>query len=151
MATAGSLSENRQSSLTMQELQRAREEVALAHRLAVHHGLNESVWNHISLVSPEHPDQILISPGHMHWSQVRANNLALLDATGELVSGERGPIRAGWIIHYPLHQARPDAACVIHVHATYITALSIRNDIEFETRSSQQSARFHGDVAYHHE
>ena len=129
----------------------ARRDVALAHRLAVHHSLAEGVWNHISMVSPEDPRHLLISPGHTHWSQVRASSLALVDANGALLAGERAPIRAGWIIHYPVHQARPDAACVIHVHAPYLTAMAIRDDVKFETRSSQQSARFHGDVAYYDE
>ena len=68
---------------------------------------------------------------------------------GVLISGERPPIRAGWIIHHPVHKARPDAKCVIHVHAPYTTAMSIRKDMELETRSSQQAAGFHGDVAYY--
>ena len=135
----------------MPPLQSAREDVALAHRLAVHHGLNEGVWNHISLVSPADTDHILISPGHTHWSQVRASNLALLDRAGKLVAGEVPPIQAGWIIHHPLHRARADTVCVIHLHSPYITAMTIRNDMLFETRSSQQSARFHDDVVYYDE
>ena len=128
-------------------LRTAREEVAVAHRLAVAHGLNEGVWNHISLLNPDDPSQMLISPGHTHWSQVTASSLALLDSDGQLVRGERPPIRAGWIIHAPVHRARKDAQCVIHVHAPYITAMSIRNE-RFETRSSQQAAELHDDVAY---
>lgn len=127
----------------------ARREVAAAHRLAVLHGLNEGVWNHISVISPDDPEHMIISPGHMHWSQVRASNLAVLDGSGQLVSGAAPPIRAGWIIHYPVHQARPDARCVIHVHSPYITAMSIRNDVVFEPRSSQNAARFHDDLVYY--
>ena len=132
----------------MTRLLEAREELALAHRLAVRHGLNEGVWNHISLVSPENPEHLLISPGHVHWSQVRASTLALVDGAGNLLEGDTPPIRAGWIIHRPVHQARPDAKCVIHIHAPYSTAIGIRKDVLFETRSSQQAARFHDDVAY---
>lgn len=128
---------------------KARTDVAAAHRLAVRHGLNEGVWNHISLLSPDDDDVMMISPGHTHWSQVRASNLAVVDGAGNLLAGERPPIRAGWIIHHPVHKSRPDARCVIHVHAPYITAMSIRKDMLFETRSSQQSARFHDDVAYY--
>jgi ribulose-5-phosphate 4-epimerase/fuculose-1-phosphate aldolase len=135
----------------MTPLQTIRDDLALAHRLAVHHGLNEGVWNHISAVSPDNADHILITPGHTHWSQVRASNLALVDQAGELLAGGRLPIRAGWIIHYPLHRARADAICAVHVHSPYITAMTIRKDTLFETRSSQQSARFHGDVAYYDE
>jgi ribulose-5-phosphate 4-epimerase/fuculose-1-phosphate aldolase len=127
----------------------ARKDVAAAHRLAVLHGINEGVWNHISLISPDDEDIMMISPGHTHWSQVRASNLALMNGEGELVGGEVPPIRAGWIIHHPVHRARPDARCVIHVHAPYITALSIRRDMLFEPRSSQQAARFHDDLVYY--
>ena len=66
-----------------------------------------------------------------------------------MLRGERPPIRAGWIIHRPVHRARADATCVLHVHAPYITAMSIRKDVLFETRSSQQSAAFHDDVVYY--
>jgi ribulose-5-phosphate 4-epimerase/fuculose-1-phosphate aldolase len=127
----------------------ARRDVAAAHRLAVLHGLNEGVWNHISVLSPDDEEMMLISPGHTHWSQVTASNLALMDGEGKMHSGEREPIRAAWIIHYPVHKARPDAKCVIHVHAPYITAMSIRKDMRFETRSSQQAARFHDDIVYY--
>jgi len=127
----------------------ARLDVAAAHRLAVLHGLNEGVWNHISFMGPETEGRMVISPGHTHWSQVTASNLALVDAEGTFISGLRAPIRAAWIIHGPVHRARPDAKCVIHVHAPYITAMSIRNDMLFEPRSSQQAARFHNDVAYY--
>ena len=127
----------------------ARREVAGAHRLAVDHGLNEGVWNHISLCSPDEPENILMSPGHMHWGQVTASNLALMAPNGSLLAGARPPIRAGWIIHHPVHKARADAKCVIHVHAPYTTAMSIRQDMRLETRSSQQAAAFHNDVAYY--
>jgi ribulose-5-phosphate 4-epimerase/fuculose-1-phosphate aldolase len=127
----------------------ARLDVAAAHRLAVRHGLNEGVWNHISYVCPDDSSRMLISPGHTHWSQVTASSLALMTEDGNMTSGERPPILAGWIIHRPVHAARADARCVIHVHAPYITAMSIRKDVLFETRSSQQSAGFHNDVVYY--
>ena len=126
-----------------------RVDVAAAHRLAVHHGLNEGVWNHISLASPDEPQNILISPGHTHWSQVKASDLALMGPDGKMISGVRPPIRAGWVIHHPVHKARPYAKCVIHVHSPYTTALSIRKEMVLETRSSQQAAGFHDDVSYY--
>ncbi len=122
-------------------------DLAAAHRLAVRDGLNEGTWNHLSAVLPDDPARMLISPGYTHWSQVRAGNLALVDDTGQLVEGPAPPTRAGWIIHGPLHKARPDALCVMHVHAPYITALSMRADSSLDTCSSQQAAQFHGDVA----
>ncbi len=126
----------------------ARRDLAAAHRLAVRDGLNEGTWNHMSLISPDNPEDMLISPGHTHWAQVTASNLALLGPDGALKAGAAAPIRAGWVIHHPVHVARPDMACIIHVHAPYVTSLSMREDIRFDTRSSQQAAQFHDDVAY---
>lgn len=127
----------------------ARLDVSVAHRLAVMHELNEGVWIHISLTSPDEPANILISPGNTHWIQVAASSLALMSPKGELISGDRPPIRVGWIIHHPIQKARSNAECVIHVHAPYITAMSLRKDMVLETRSSQQPAGFHGDVVYY--
>ena len=111
------------------------------------HELNEGVWNHISLTSPDEPDNILISPGIHTGVRLQPATL-LMSPKGELIS-ETAAIRAGWIIHHPVHKARPDAKCVIHVHAPYITAMSIRKDMALETRSSQQAAGFHDDVVYY--
>ena len=127
----------------------ARKDVAAAHQLAVLHGLNEGVWNHISFESPVDSNCIIITPGHTHWSQVTASNLALMNSKGDMLSGLRPPLKAGWIIHYPIHKICSNAKCVIHIHAPYINAMSIRSDIFFETRSSQQSASFHDNVAYY--
>lgn len=127
----------------------ARRDLAAAHRLAVRDGLNEGTWNHFSVMSPDDPDVMLISPGYTHWSQVTASNLAAVGCDGEPVSGDSRPTVAGWIIHYPVHQAVPEAKCLMHVHAPYITALSMKKDVRLDTCSSQQAAQFHDDVAYY--
>jgi ribulose-5-phosphate 4-epimerase/fuculose-1-phosphate aldolase len=128
----------------------ARCDLAAAHRLAVRDGLNEGVWNHLSVVSPDDPEVMLITPGYTHWSLVRAGNMAAIGRDGMPV-GDSGtePTVAGFIIHYPAHQALPDAKCLMHVHSPYITALSMRKDVRLDTCSSQQAAQFHGDVAYY--
>ena len=125
--------------------QEARRDLAAAHRLAVMDGLNEGTWNHFSLMSPDDPELMLITPGQTHWSQVSAGNLALMGPRGEIVSGPVAPNGAAWIIHYPVHRARPDAKCLMHVHAPYMTALSMRKDGRLNTRSSQLAAQFHDD------
>jgi len=127
----------------------ARRDLAAAHRLAVRNGLNEGTWNHLSVMSPDDPEVMLITPGFTHWSQVTASNLAAVGSDGEPVAGQSRPTRAGWIIHYPVHRAVPDAKCLMHVHSPYITALSMKQGVRLDTCSSQQAAQFHGDVAYY--
>jgi len=128
----------------------ARCDLAAAHRLAVRDGLNEGVWNHLSVMSPDDPEVMLITPGYTHWSMVNAGNIAAVGPDGLPVSeGGTEPTVAGFIIHAPVHQAVPSAKCLMHVHSPYITALSMRKDIRLDTCSSQQAAQFHGDVAYY--
>jgi len=128
----------------------ARRDLAAAHRLAVRDGLNEGAWNHLSVVSLDDPEVMLITPGHTHWKMVTASGLAAVHPDGSpVVPGGAVPSVAGWIIHFPVHQAIPEAKCLMHVHSPYITALSMRKDIRLDTCSSQQAAQFHGDVAYY--
>ncbi|MBT5432145.1 MAG: class II aldolase/adducin family protein [Alphaproteobacteria bacterium] len=130
--------------------QETRCDLAAAHRLAVRDGLNEGVWNHFSVVSPDDPDVMLITPGYTHWSLVNASNVSAIGSDGMPVEeGGTEPTVAGFIIHAPVHQAIPSAKCLMHVHSPYITALSMRKDIRLDTCSSQQAAQFHDAVAYY--
>ncbi|MEM7254293.1 MAG: class II aldolase/adducin family protein [Pseudomonadota bacterium] len=122
-------------------------DLAAAHRIAVFDGLNEGTWNHFSVMSPEVPERMWISPGDTHWSMVRAGNLTLMGPQGEVVSGPE-PNPAAWIIHYPIHRTRPDALCLMHTHPPYATALAMRKDATLDTQCCQAAAFFHGDIAY---
>lgn len=126
----------------------AREDLAAAHRLTVMENMHEGTWNHFSVKHPERPEQIFITPGHVHWSQVCASNLVLMGPQREIVSGELEPNVAAWIIHYPVQRARPDLQCLMHVHTPYATAMSMRTDIMFNERSCQAAAHFYDEVAY---
>ena len=110
-------------------------------------GLNEGTWNHFSLMRPSEPELMLITPGDTHWSLVCASNLTVMGPQAEVVSGPP-PNRATWIIHYPVHRARPDALCVLHTHPPYATALAMVKGRKLDTQSSQAASAFRGDVAY---
>lgn len=122
----------------------ARESLAAAHRIAVADGLNEGTWNHFSLMLDE--QRMLITPADVHWSRVSAESLVL--ATDEEDARLRGvQFQIGYRIHAPLHATRPDAACVLHAHPPYATALSTLADNRL-LPISQMSVAFHGRVAY---
>ncbi|MCP5152886.1 MAG: class II aldolase/adducin family protein [Ectothiorhodospiraceae bacterium] len=127
--------------------QQVRVDLAAAHRLAVMDDLHEGTWNHFSVMSPSQPELMIITPGDTHWSQIRASELTVMGPQAEIVSG-REPNPAAWIIHYPVHRARPDAQCLMHIHAPYSTALCMRKDWKLDTRCCQAAAFFHGRVAY---
>jgi ribulose-5-phosphate 4-epimerase/fuculose-1-phosphate aldolase len=130
----------------------ARIDLAAAHRLCVRDGLHEGTWNHLSLTVPGKPDRILITASRDHWSRVRAADLAELgpDVDGEALAVANEHLWVGYRIHYPLHRARPDAACVLHAHPPYATALSMVEGGRLEM-AEQNALEFDGQVAYNDE
>ena len=91
---------------------------------------------------------MIVTPKAVHWSLVSSADLAIVNRNGERVSGPRIPDLSAVIIHWPIHDARPDARCLIHVHALYSTALFMRHGVVLETRASQPAMSFHQRVAY---
>lgn len=130
-------------------LRQARIDLAAAHRLAVRDELHEGTWNHLSLVVPGEPEKILITPEVCHWSQITASSLAVVgpDEDLERMQEVNEHLWVGYRIHYPLHQARLDAACVLHAHPPYATALTMVEGGVLEW-AEQNSLEFYGRVAY---
>ena len=123
----------------------ARQDLAAAHRMAVYDGLCEGTWNHFSLMLDA--TRMLITPADRHWELMEPESLALVDDDTH-AARERGlQFYIGYRIHYPVHVARPDAPCLLHVHPPYATALSALDDDEL-LPASQHSLEFVGRVAY---
>ncbi|KTT22714.1 class II aldolase/adducin family protein, partial [Pseudacidovorax intermedius] len=60
-------------------VRRLREDLALALRAAAHHGLGEGVCNHFSVMLPGEPARYLINPRGLHWSEVGADDVVMID------------------------------------------------------------------------
>lgn len=114
----------------------ARIDLAAAHRLCVYDDLHEGTWNHISLTDPEDPSKILISPSYVHWSQVTASSLERLGANDHAAKRDLA-LWTAYRIHWPLHEARPDAKCVLHVHSPHVVALAM---IDVKLNQAEQNA-----------
>ncbi len=125
-----------------------RTDMAAAHRLICRYGLNDGLYNHISLNLPGQPPRMMVTPNYLHWSRIRAREILVMDAEGRILAGEGVPNPSTWLIHQPVHEARADAVCLIHVHAPYSTALFMRAGVRLETRGSQEAAYFHGRIGY---
>lgn len=127
----------------------AREDLAAAHRLAVRDNLHEGTWNHLSLTVPGDPTRVLITPGIVHWSQVKASDLAVVgpDEDIEQMEADNEHLWVGYRIHYPVHMARPDAACVLHAHTPYATSLTMVEGGRLEM-TEQNALQFYGKIAY---
>ena len=127
----------------------ARVELAAALRAAALYGFNEGIDNHFSLAVPGRSDCFLLNPYGPHWSELRASDLLTIGLGGERIAGEGRLDTTAFTIHLGAHRARPDAACVLHTHMPYATALAVTEE-GFDTRASQNAARFHGGRYVYH-
>ncbi len=127
------------------EVAAARIDLAAAFRLAVRMDLHEGVCNHFSVMLPD--GRFLLNRYGLHWSEVSASNLLALDAAGRVLEGEGEFEKTAFYIHSRIHLAHPRAACVLHTHMPYATALTLLEQGRLEM-AEQNALRFYGDIAY---
>jgi ribulose-5-phosphate 4-epimerase/fuculose-1-phosphate aldolase len=128
-------------------VRQARIDLAASLRWAVRLGLHEGVCNHFSLKVPGTEDQFLINPNRMHWQEVRASDLVVIDPDGKLISGAAPPEPTAFFIHSAIHRRNRRAACVLHSHMPNATALTVAQGGRVEW-VSQNAMRFLDDIAY---
>lgn len=128
-------------------VQQARIELAAALRLAARFGMHEGICNHFSFAVPGRTDRVLLNPFGLHWSEMTASSLLLVDAEGKILEGEGEVETTAFCIHSRIHLQHPRATCVLHTHMPYATALTAIEDGRLEP-VNQNSLRFYGDVAY---
>ncbi len=107
---------------------RARVDLAAAHRMAVMHDLHEGIFNHFTLAVPGTDDRYFQIPFGLHWSEVTASSILEVGYDGSLLKGEGEIERSAYCIHAPLHRDAPGAACVMHTHMPYASALTRLED-----------------------
>ena len=131
----------------MDQVWQARVDLAAAYRLAVRFGFHEGIDNHFTMTVPGQPDRFLLNAFGLHWSEVTASNLLVVDAKGKVVEGEGEAEVTAVCIHAPIHQSNPRAVCIMHTHMPYATALAMLEGGRLEP-ASQTALRFYGGVAY---
>jgi ribulose-5-phosphate 4-epimerase/fuculose-1-phosphate aldolase len=122
-----------------------KEDLTAALRWAAREGLNEGVCNHFSLEVA--PDRYLINPQGLHWEEVRAGDMLLINGQGSVIEG-RHPIEpSAFFIHSWIHRLNPHAKAVLHTHMPYATALTLVEGGRLQM-SHQNALRFWGRVGY---
>ena len=106
----------------------ARIDLAAAHRLAVKEGLNEGIFNHFTLAVPNTDDRYYQIPFGLHWSEISASSFMEVSYNGEFLSGKGVIERSGYCIHAPMHRLSKEAACVLHTHMPFASALTRLKD-----------------------
>lgn len=125
-----------------------RTDLAAAFRLAAMNGWDDTIYTHLSASVPDEPGVYLINQFGLGFDEVCASNLAKVDVTGRVVDGSEPPVNpSGFAIHGAVHAARPDVACVIHLHAPWGVALSMLPGGLLPT--SQWAMRLHGRLGRH--
>ncbi|MES0811144.1 class II aldolase/adducin family protein [Roseibium sp. SCPC15] len=127
--------------------QELREDLAAAFRLAVKFGWHESVGNHFSVAVSDDGSKFLMNPKWRHFSDIKASDLLLLDATDDAVmEREDAPDPSAWCIHGTVHRSNPAARVLFHCHAPNATALATLQDPTLKP-IDLNTARFYGKVA----
>jgi len=126
----------------------ARVQLAACYRIFNHLGWVEMIFNHITLRVPGAGKFFLINPFGMHYSEITASSLVLIDIDGNPVRESKWPVnRAGFGIHSAIHGAVPQAHCVMHTHTT--TGMAVACLKEGLSPTNFYAAQLHGGVAYH--
>lgn len=126
----------------------ARVELAAAYRIFNHLGWTEMIFNHITLRVPGPERFFLINPFGLHYSEITASSLVLIDIDGNPVRESKFPVnRAGFVIHSAIHGNVADAHCVMHTHTT--TGMAVACLKEGLSPTNFYAAQLHGGVAYH--
>ena len=135
--------------LPMNEAERnARVELAACYRIFDMLGWTEMIFNHITVRVPGPEVRFLINPFGLHYSEVTASSLVLIDIDGNPVRETKWPVnRAGFVIHSAIHGAVKDAHCVMHTHTTNGVAVSCLE--QGLSPHNFYGAMLHGKVAYH--
>ncbi len=106
-----------------------RVDLAAAHRLAVMHGFNEGIFNHLTHVVPGKRDRYYQIPFGMHWSEVTASSFMEVGIDDSEVKRGAGDVeRSCFCIHAPIHKSLPHAKAVFHTHMPYASALTRLED-----------------------
>ena len=99
--------------------------LAACYRLIAMYGWDDLIFTHVSARVPGPDDHFLINAYGLMFEEMTASSLVKVDLDGQIVLDTPFPINpAGFTIHSAVHEARPDAGCVLHTHTRAGVAVS---------------------------
>jgi ribulose-5-phosphate 4-epimerase/fuculose-1-phosphate aldolase len=127
-------------------------DLAACYRLVALYGWSDLVFTHITAKLPHtvagETHQFLINPYGLMFDEITASSLVKVDMQCNKLHDTPFPVNpAGFVIHSAVHEARPDAACVLHTHTRAGVAVSAQAHGVLPI--SQQSTFVLGSLAYH--
>ena len=125
-----------------------RVDLAACYRLCALYGWADGIYTHISAAVPGEPGHYLINAFGLCFDEVTASNLVKVDSAGNVIGALPAPVnQSGFRLHAAVHKARPDAACVMHLHN--VAGIAVGMQKEGLLPLSPYALRFHGELAYH--
>ncbi|HWJ72443.1 MAG TPA: class II aldolase/adducin family protein [Kaistia sp.] len=123
-------------------------QLAACFRLVAHFGMDDLIYNHISVRLPGPEHHFLINPYGLLFSEIDASSFVKIDFDGNKVEPSEHEVnQAGFIIHSAIHSGREDALCVLHTHSEAATAISALE--EGLLPLSQFAMRYQGHMGLH--
>lgn len=127
---------------------RVRVDLAACYRLCALKAWDDLIYTHISAAVPGQEGHFLINPFGYRFDEICASNLVKVDLAGNIIGHRQNRINTtGFAIHAAVHGARPDAACVMHLHNPNGVAVGIQQQGLLPL--SQHALRFFEQLAYH--
>lgn len=101
-----------------------RVDLAACYRLVADMRWGDLIYTHISAKVPGTP-YYLVNAFGLTFEEVTASNLVKVDLDGKVQDNSPYAINpAGFTIHSAIHEARPDAHCVLHLHTKATIAVA---------------------------
>ena len=132
---------------TLKAIERDRDDLAAAIRLAARFDLHEGICNHFSVQCDGAEELYLINAYGWHWSEVTPDRLLLIDGDGTVLDGEGEVETTAFHIHVAGHRANPRHKAILHVHMPHATAISMIKGGRL-LMAHQTACRFHGRIGY---
>ena len=106
---------------------KARVELAAVFRLVAMEGWSELAVAHASARIPGKKDQFLFLPTELTFDEITASSLQKISADGRLLMpSPYEPHKFAYALQMPTYERYPKASCIIHLHTTAGTAVSMQ-------------------------
>lgn len=126
----------------------ARVKLAACYRMVAKLGMDDLIYNHISLRVPGREGEFLLNPYGLLFEEITASSLVKIDTQGRKLDTTPHEVNlAAFVIHAAVHKTGHDAACVLHTHSDASVAVSGQE--EGLLPLSQFAMRFYKRQAFH--
>src|SRR5436190_1348037 len=128
----------------------ARLDLAACYRLVDKYEMADLIYNHITARIPGSPDHLLINLYGLLYKEITASSLVKISVEGDIVwkpDTDYAINKSGYVIHGAIHKARPEVACVLHIHTR--AGMAVASMACGLLPLSQTAIRFHDHIGYH--